>query len=305
MFLPVNTFGNIFFISFVINSLALVFPKCYRDTWPAWVCHLCTRCDNGAMATPSKCPICADPLRRPDIDKLIAASMHPQAICDRFPDLTPAIIAVHTEKHCRIESAQLKKYQAIQHREALLKIGCANRLRRLERIEKLLQDLESVQAQRAEDARTRRDNGLTIHPGDLTGLMMPKTGVLDVSYIASVRQLLDAAGREMSALDAVETPDTAQGKSVTIITGSTSGPVQIIGAVDNHPGSTRDDGPNPYRHGGDSTPAVEIPLLKRLEMQLNQADQLPSAGSVTGAVLDGEYSVHESEDADQPGEADD
>jgi hypothetical protein len=253
------------------------------------------------MATPSKCPICNDPARRPDIDKLIAASMHPQAICDRFPDLTPAIIATHTEKHCRIESAQLKKYQAIQHREALLKIGCANRLRRLERIEKLLQDLEAVQAQRADDARARRDNGLTIHPGDLTGLMMPKTGVLDVSYIASVRQLLDAAGREMSQLDAVETPDQKQGGSVTIITGSTSGPMQIIGQVDN---TGRDKGDSSDISGASDISATSVPLLKRLEMQLNQADGLPSAGSVTGAVLDGEYSVHQADDTDDQAQDD-
>ena len=255
------------------------------------------------MATPSKCPICNDPQRRPDIDKLIAASMHPQAICDRFPDLTPAIIATHTEKHCRIESAQLKKYQAIQHREALLKIGCANRLRRLERIERLLQDLEAVQSQRADDARTRRDNGLTIHPGDLTGLMMPKTGVLDVSYIASVRQLLDAAGREMSQLDAMETPDTTQGRSVTIITGSTSGPVQIIGQVDN---AGRDKGDSSDISGASDISVSPVSLLKRLEMQLNQADQLPSTQSVTGAVIDAQYDQYEAEDGSEtPGEADD
>lgn len=252
-----------------------------------------------------KCPICADPVRRPDIDKLIAASMHPQAICDRYPDLTPAIIATHTEKHCRVESAQLKKYQATQHREALLKIGCANRLNRLERLERLLQGLENVQLQRAAAATTRRDAGATIHPGELTGLISPN-GYLDVAHIASMRQLLEAAGKEMSQVDAMETPDTSRGGSVTIITGSTSGPMQIIGAVENHPDLNRDKGdsndPNPYLNRGDSG----IPLLKRLETQLLQADQLPSTQSVTGAVLDGEYSVHEAEDGSEaPGEADD
>ena len=126
--------------------------------------------------------------------------------------------------------------------------------------------------------------------------------MLDVSYIASVRQLLDAAGREMSQVDAMETPDQKQGSSVTIITGSTTGPMQIIGQVDN---AGRDKGDSSDISGASDISVQPIPLLKRLEMQLNQAVELPSTQSVTGAVLDGEYSVHPADDTDDRQQGDD
>lgn len=246
----------------------------------------------------SKCPICNDSANRPDIDKLLAASTPHHAIAAKYPAYSPQLIATHATQHNRVDTAALSRYQRQQHREAMAKIAIAGVAFRVQRLNRLLEDLDAVQQQRAAAAQDRADKGYNIIPGELTGLFTNK-GVLDATFIEALRKVLERAQMETSDLHSDE-PAQDKGSNITIITGATSQTVAIMGSGD----QTTTSVVGQLSPKNDSV--TDIPLFKRLEMQLNQADQLPSTQSVTGAVLDGEYSVHEAEDGSEaPGEADD
>lgn len=246
----------------------------------------------------SKCPICNDTANRPDIDKLLAASTPHHAIAAKYPAYSPALIATHATQHNRVDTAALSRYQRQQHREAMAKIAIAGVAFRVQRLNRLLEDLDAVQQQRASAAQDRAAKGYQLIPGELTGLFTNK-GVLDATYIEALRKVLERAQMETSDLHSEE-PGQDKGSNITIITGATSQTVAIMGSGDERRSVT--DG----RSSPKNDSVADISLLKRLETQLLQADQLPSTQSVIGAVLDGEYSVHEAEDGSEaPDEEDD
>ena len=245
----------------------------------------------------SKCPICNDTANRPDIDKLLAASTPHHAIAAKYPAYSPALIATHATQHNRVDTAALSRYQRQQHREAMAKIAIAGVAFRVQRLNRLLEDLDAVQQQRASAAQDRAAKGYQLIPGELTGLFTHK-GHIDGTWIEAVRKTLERAQMETSDLSTAE-PTAEKGQNITIITGATSQTVAIMGSGDEQRSITE------HR----SAPQIDQPggvsLLKRLETQLLQADQLPSTQSVTGAVLDGEYSVHPADDTDDRQQGDD